>query len=280
METVKDRIGTEVEAEYSGSTIWAPLYPGESRQVWVRWIVPADADMSLLRIPTRSFFYYFDHEDAGAWGDITDRSVEVERPDPSLDTLLPPCQRESCERLGINMEAAYISLDTRRGQNNQWYIDMRLNPYPDTSDLSGAAIRIHHEGQTEVYFPTGNPWDRIVESNGYINVHVYMPTMQVPLYVRLFLPDGTTLNWKTIAPLRDTLFSNPDWVWESPESAWPEQQAITIVDTICWAHWTAKRDPHELYPVPVYFSETEEEWVTITREMINWAIKTVCEHKQ
>ena len=94
------------------------------------------------------------------------------------------------------------------------------------------------------------------------------------VYVQWERPDGKTLLWKTIAMVRDRLFSNSDWVWDSTYSGVAEWEAVVVADRICWAHWTGATNPYALYPDPVDIFGGGS--VTITAHMIDWVTTEVC----
>ena len=261
-----------VEVEWRDSAVWAPVHPGENRELWMRWTVPGDTDRFEVVIQDSHYVIY--PHDPGVWGGITERDTQVKRFNPPTSSLIPPCYRD-CQPFGIDITSAYIYLDgipTTTG----WGISIEISPYSQPEDVSNADIRVRHEGRSEVYYPTRDVWGEMESNQGSGWLSVPMPTRESPLYVGVSLPDGTELVWKTIAPLRSILFSNADWRWDEINDERAEQAAINAADTICWAHWTKKADPRQLFqaPVPVIGDQT----VLVTGEMINWAISNVCDH--
>ncbi len=94
---------------------------------------------------------------------------------------------------------------------------MHIVPFPEPEDMSNVDIVVRHEGQGEAYFPSGDAWEYASQNSGYIGVDVRMPTLEKPLYISASLPNGKRLHWKTVAPLRNRLFANDDWGWESSD---------------------------------------------------------------
>ena len=167
---------------------------------------------------------------------------------------------------------AAISITTEPGG---WNVGIALRPYPAPEQMSNVDIKVWHEHQDAVYFPTRDPWANIAINGGYTQATVKMPLLVAPLYVNIDLPDGTTLLWKTVAPLQDMLLSHPDWAPLFGER-WAEAEVVRTVDTICWAHWTGKRNPVDVAPDRLYINE--DDYVEITTQMVEWAVRNVCDY--
>ena len=259
-----------VDAAWVDPSIWAPVKPGERRKVSMQWRFPGDTIHFVIRAEYHDLDYVIYPQDPGVWGDMTNRDAEGRAPRPELP-LIPSCYH-NCRELGVPMEMAAVSVTPEPGA---WNVSIAILPYPAPEQMSNVDIKVWHEHQNTVYFPTRDPWARIAETGGYMLATVKMPLMVAPLYVNVDLPDGTTLLWKTVAPLQDMLFSHPDWAPLFGER-WREAEVVTTVDTICWAHWTGKRNPVDVAPDLLYLNEDDS--VEITAEMVQWAVRNVCDY--
>ena len=154
-------------------------------------------------------------QDPGSWGN-SDQHPDTSIYEPPSDAeLIPPCQYD-CDTFGLNMTVAAIDIDGRPTRTG-WSFWMHIVPFPEPEDMSNVDIVVRHEGQGETYFPSGDAWEYASQNSGYIGVDVRMPTLEKPLYIGASLPNGKRLHWKTVAPLRNRLFANDDWGWESSD---------------------------------------------------------------
>ena len=268
--------GVPVDVEWLDPGIWATVNPGEQRPVWMRWTVPIDTDR--LEVTINKTTYVVLPQDPGAWGDITDRPTRPVYPVSSSTDLQPLCLwEELCERFGSRLDRALLFFDgvpTGSG----WVLSLRIEPAFDVSGMSSTNVQVWHEGDGALRHPMSDPWAIWEETGGQMDVVAIMPTRDVPLNTKIVFPDGGSLVWRTVRPMRDTLFSNPDWVWETPNRAGGELAALETADLVCWAHWTGRispgkalewASPHRLRPGLLF---------DVTEEMIGWLTAKVCDH--
>ena len=265
--------GIPVAVEWLDPAIWAPVNPGEQRQVWMRWNVPINTDS--IEVTIRKASYIVLPQDPGAWGDITARSTQKTRV-PSVAKLVPFCgHKELCQKLGVDIDRAVLFFDGAPSRSG-WEFVLIVQPVSNVSGLSPTDVTVWHEGQTDVYYPSSDPWSLPGEGTAQISVDVRMPTLPLPLYVKAVFANGTELTWGTVAPMRDVLFSNPQWVWKTSEHGWGELSALETADLVCWAHWTNKTDP--LTAVSTSFlNYVDGQVFDVTEEMVGWLTQRLCD---
>ncbi|MCQ3805408.1 MAG: hypothetical protein KTV45_15165 [Acidimicrobiia bacterium] len=260
-----------VDAEWIDPTVGVPVKPGEHREISARWAFPGDTDQFVVTAASDDRIAYVIYpQDPGVFGDVADRYYQPRRATPSAGILRPPCNGD-CAQWGVPMETGYVWAWER--DDVGWDLLIHLVPYPDPSEMSNVDIRVWHDRSDEVHYPTGDAWKNIDANQGVATALVEMPIAERPLYVDVTLPSGRVLTWKTVAPLRDKLFSNLSWDWQGLGD-WAQTQAVWAADRICWAYWTGNRDPADAVTEPVYIGA--EEPVTITPEMIDWVTQNVC----
>ena len=183
------------------------------------------------------------------------------------------CRRVQCFRYGRLRRDQFAFLLGAA----QWGIAFQLSvrPPPTTREgMTNTDLSAWYEPGGEVWHPVRDAWERYVKNRGETQFSLRMPVLEQPMYIQWDTPGGTVLVWKTVATLRETLFSNPDWVWEAEVPEWAEYEAILAADRICWAHWTGA-DPYELFPMPVDAGDGTT--VEITDGMIAWVVEEVCQ---
>ena len=233
--------GVPVQVEWLDPAIWAPVKPGEHRQLWMRWTVPVNTDR--LQVTIEDTTYMMFPQDPGTWGNITTRHTERTRVSTTVEHLLPFCgYAELCERLGVDIDSVWLLFDGKPTTSG-WDFPLLVEPLPDVSDLSIADLSVWYQGQTKLYHPSRNPWIITSDNKAQIRVNVDMPISELPLYVRADFGDGEQLTWGTVANMRNTIFSNPQWAWKTDQEGWGEEAALQTADMVCWAHWTNKLDP-------------------------------------
>ena len=151
-----------------------------------------------------------------------------------------------------------------------------MEPLPDVSDLSVTDLSVWYQGQTKLYHPSRNPWIITSDNKAKIWVNVDMPISELPLYVRADFGDGEQLTWGTVANMRNTIFSNPQWAWKTDQEGWGEEAALETADMVCWAHWTNKLDPAQAVGMSLLNSVDGQKF-DVTTEMIEWLTKRVCD---
>lgn len=252
--------------------IWPPVLPGEERQVSFQWTVPSDAarvdatvgnDMTYSILPQQQ----------GRWGSVL---PPAEHPASELNGLFGSCfTAEKCSVFGMD---GFEEISLRfywEPPNGGIAFQLSVRPPPTTREgMTNTDLSAWYEPGGEVWHPVRDAWERYVKNRGETQFSLRMPVLEQPMYIQWDTPGGTVLVWKTVATLRETLFSNPDWVWEAEVPEWAEYEAILAADRICWAHWTGA-DPYELFPMPVDAGDGTT--VEITDGMIAWVVEEVCQ---
>ena len=256
-----------VAVDWVDPTIWAAFVPGEERYIQVRLTIPGDTDHLMVTVADAVAFD-IRPQDPGEWGQIAELDTASTTSASTTEELFSPCRSsEECSAYGLDGYDRVELLLLDAGAD--WVdIQLRVLPQPTTREgLSSTDVQAWYQPGGEVWYPSDDAWYHFVENRGAAFFFIEMPVRAEALYVRWVTPDGTELLWKTIGLLKDTLFANPGWVWESAN-------AVPVADRVCWAYWTGNADPYEMFDGS-YRSRLGEE-IPVTPEMIDWAVGEVC----
>ena len=249
--------------------IWAPVLPGEERQMAFRWDVPADATRLDVTIGN-DIAYSVTTVQGGKWGTVVPPTGTAGDPPGLFGSCFTP---DECAEAGMDGYDSIVLRFYREPPNGGIEFQLEVQPVPVSREgMTSADISARYEGG-ETWHPRRDPWEGY-PGTGWAQIGLGMPLSEGLLFVRWDTPEGVALVWKTTARLRDGLFADPGWVWDTDPAEYGVYEAVLVADRLCWAYWTGV-DPHGMFPEPVDTGDGTE--VSVTESMVDWAVGEVCD---